>query len=95
MTRELEELGGGDARVGRAVACVVASPAIGCQSILQANAGGLIVQDTRSSRGSKTFPLPNFQDNQSLATDTLRQVHAKMPVPRYVQRLKHWRMTGN
>ncbi|KAL3133654.1 microtubule motor activity, variant 2 [Trebouxia sp. C0010 RCD-2024] len=76
MTRELEELGGGDARVGRAAVCVMASSSkIACQSILQTSAGGLTVQDTQSGRGSKTFPLPHLHDSQSLSilTDTLGQ----------------------
>lgn len=77
MTRELEELGGGDARVGRAAVCVVASSSkIGCESIIQTSAGGLTVQDTQSGRGSKTFPLPQFHDDENLSilTDTLGQV---------------------
>ena len=85
MTRELEELGGGDARVGRAAVCVVASAITGCQTILQTSASGLTVQDPRScytsngSKGSKSFPLLNFQANHniSILDGTLAQVFAK------------------
>lgn len=85
MTRELEDLGGGDARIGRAAICVVASAMTGCQSILHSTAGGLTVQDPRScyaskgSKGSKFFPLTNFQDEHSSTAlaDTLRQVCAR------------------
>ena len=80
MTRELEELGGGDARIGRAAVCVAASPSkISCQSILETSASGLTVQHERGSRGSKTFPLTHFQDNTSLLilTNTLAQVGVK------------------
>lgn len=85
MTRELEDLGGGDARIGRAAVCVVSSAITGCQSVLHNSAGGLTVQDPRScyaskgSKGSKLFPLTNFQDqhNSIAIDDTLGQVCAR------------------
>ena len=82
MTRELEHLGGGDARIGRAAVCVVASAKTGCQSILHTSAGGLAVQDPRScyaSKGSKLFPLSNLHDehHSSALDDTLGQVCAR------------------
>lgn len=88
MTRELEDLGGGDARIGRAAVCVVASAVTGCQSVLHNSAGGLTVQaprscyasrDSKGSKGSKLFPLSNFQDeeNSTALEDTLTQVFAR------------------
>ena len=85
MTRELEDLGGGDARIGRAAICVVASAMTGCQSILHNSAAGLTVQDPRScyaskgSKGSKFFPLSKFQDgdNSTAVHDTFKQVCAR------------------
>lgn len=85
MTRELEDLGGGDARVGRAAVCVVVSAKTGCQSIVHSSAGGLTVQDPRScyaskgSKGSKLFPLSSFRDRDKSTAldDTLKQVCAR------------------
>ena len=81
MTRELEGLGGGDARIGRAAVCVMASGRSDC-SILRHSADGVAVQDPRTcdaSKGSKNFPLPNFQDaqNATVVEDTLGQVCAR------------------
>lgn len=82
MTRELEELGGGDARIGKAVVCVMASGRTD-HSILRHSADGVAVQDPRTcnaSKGSKNFPLPNFQhaQNATVVDDTLGQVCARI-----------------
>ena len=74
MTEELEELGGGDARVGRAAVCCVlrTAHAAGAErSIVQTGVGALTVQDPRASslsRVSKSFPLPSCQGKQAVAT---------------------------
>lgn len=81
MSRELEELGGGDACIGRAAVCVLASGRTD-HSVLRHSADGVAVQDPRTcdaSKGSKNFPLPNFQDaqNATVVEDTLGQVCAR------------------
>ena len=83
MTQELEELGGGDARIGRAtVCCVVAALARPGQSILSPTADGLCVLDPRgvasTKHTTKVFAVP-FQMQchpcDSLVYDRLGQVH--------------------
>lgn len=80
MTRELEGLGGGDARIGRAAVCVMASGRSD-RSILRHSADGIAVHPRTcdASKGSKNFPLPNFQDaqNATVVEDTLGQVCAR------------------
>lgn len=82
MTEELEELGGGDARVGRAAVCCLLSPAHAAGhecSVVQTGVGALTTQDPRASslsRASKSFPLPSCQGKQAL--DTLNAVLGKV-----------------
>ncbi|KAL0034025.1 hypothetical protein WJX79_004031 [Trebouxia sp. C0005] len=62
MSQELEDLGGGDARIGKAYVCCVIAPTTPALSILQPVIGGLSVLDPREAGASKhtckLFPLP-------------------------------------
>ncbi|KAL0045383.1 hypothetical protein WJX82_005375 [Trebouxia sp. C0006] len=62
MSQELEDLGGGDARIGKAHVCCVVAPTTPALSILQPVIGGLSVLDPREAGASKhpckVFPVP-------------------------------------
>ncbi|KAL0039884.1 hypothetical protein WJX77_010830 [Trebouxia sp. C0004] len=61
MSQELEDLGGGDARIGKAYVCYAIVPSTPALSILQPVIGGLSVLDPRDAGASKhickVFPL--------------------------------------
>lgn len=87
MTEELERLGGGDTRVGKAaICCCVASTATSGhgQSILKATSGGITVTDPRSAAStscpkSKSFSVPcclQSEASGSMICNSLGQVLA-------------------
>lgn len=87
MTEELERLGGGDTRVGKAaICCCVASTATfgHGQSILKATSGGITVTDPRSAAStscpkSKSFSVPcclQSEASGSMVCNSLGQVLA-------------------
>lgn len=85
MSQELEDLGGGDARIGKAYVCCVIAPTTPALSILQPVIGGLSVLDPREAGASKhtckVFPLPahiqgQVRDGQSAGL--IGQVHSML-----------------
>lgn len=68
MSQELEDLGGGDARIGKAYVCCVVAPTTPALSILQPVIGGLSVLDPREAGASKhtckVFPVPAHVQGQ-------------------------------
>ncbi len=83
MTQELVELGGGDARVGKALVCCFVGPGLApehCQTIVKADAEGITVADPRSTASitnSKMFSVPCYlrrHASGSLLQGTLGQV---------------------
>jgi len=68
MSQELEGLGGGDARIGKAYVCCVVAPTTPALSILQPVVGGLSVLDPCEAGASKhtckVFPVPAHVQGQ-------------------------------
>ncbi len=68
MSQELEDLGGGDARIGKAYVCCVVAPTTPALSILQPVVGGLSVLDPCEAGASKhtckVCPVPAHVQGQ-------------------------------
>lgn len=83
MTQELDSLGGGDARIGKATVCCMAAATTSATSILQNTSDGLSVLDPRGSMGAshsdKVFPVTAHLQGRASGSqmwDTLGQVCA-------------------
>ncbi len=86
MSQELEDLGGGDARIGKAYVCCVIAPTTPALSILQPVTGGLSVLDPREAGASKhpckVFPVPAHIQGQvphGQIGGLVGQVHSMLP----------------
>ncbi len=86
MSQELEDLGGGDARIGKACVCCVIAPTLPALSILQPVTGGLSVLDPREAGASrhpcKVFPVQAHIQGQvadGQISGLVGQVHRMLP----------------